>query len=366
MQNMLKKIDLKEYGWNDFFQSKFDALENKKLFPGRVISVHKSKYEVVLEGGIFSCEVLGNIQFQKDPLGLPAVGDFVACDFTHNTYVVHHVLARKNIIKRQKKHDSFPKAIAANLDQAIIVQSVGEDFSIKRLERILVHVYEAAVRPLVVINKIDLVSEEELSVLQKELLAINKDIPVILTSFISGQGITELENKFIPGQSVMFIGSSGVGKSSIINYMVGHELQETQEITHSTGKGKHTTTARRLIRMDSGVLVVDTPGTREFGMNEDDNEAIKQSFVEIESIATECRFSNCGHTNEPKCAVQESIQSGRIEKENYERYLNLQNENQKTAKQMRQSGKMSSKSAAGQPLRSTRAGKGSARKKMFR
>lgn len=367
MQNNEQKVNLSEYGWNDFFARSKNNSENKHLVHGRVVSVHKSRYEVALENGIFSCEVLGNIQFQKDPLSLPAVGDFVLCDFIHDTYVIHEVLKRKNIIKRQKKHDSFPKAIAANIDQAIIVQAIGEDFNIKRLERILVHVYEADVKPIVIINKIDLGKESDLLQVKLELQNINKDIKILFTSFVTGEGINDLENELKSGETVMFIGSSGVGKSSIINYMAGRELQVTQEITESTGKGKHTTTARRLIKMDTGILVVDTPGTREFGMNEDDNEAIKQSFEHIESIALLCKFSNCGHTNEPKCAVRDAIEKGEIDSENYERYVHLQSENKKSAKQMRQDGKKSSqKRVADEPLRSSRRGKSQARKKMFR
>lgn len=357
------EINLPDYGWEAFFADAKSTSKNKHLEHGRVVSVHKSRYEVVTAEGVFSCEILGNVQFQKYSLDIPAVGDWVLLDRYRDTRIIVEILSRKNLIKRQKKHDRFPKAIAANIDTAIIVQAVGEDFSIKRLERILVHVHEAGVTPLVVINKIDLVSDEEKKRIKKTLSELHDDIKIIFTSFVTGAGIPELEQQIKEKETVIFIGSSGVGKSSIINYMLGYELQETQETSEATGKGKHTTTARRLIKMNSGVLVVDTPGTREFGMNEDGDESLKESFLKIEELAQQCRFSNCSHGNEPSCFVQEAIAKNILEQQVLDRYLDLQKENSQTAKQMRQSGKQSSRNRIGEPLRSVRAGKTKKRRK---
>ncbi len=355
-------IDLKHYGWSDFFAEAKKSSEYTTLEHGRVISVHKSRYEVVTSEGVFSCEILGNIQFQKNPLTSPAVGDWVLLDRSGDTRVIHHVLSRKSLIKRQKKHDNFPKPLAANIDRAIIVQSVGTDFNIKRLERMLVHIYEAQVTPLIVINKIDQ-AEQGLDDIKKELRNINQDITVIFTSYTTGEGIDELMNVLVPGETVMFIGSSGVGKSSIINTMLGQDLQKTKEVMESTGKGKHTTTARKLILLDNEVLVIDTPGTREFGMHLDSLVALQQSFDDIERYALECKFSNCSHTQEPDCAIARELASGRLDQETYERYLNLHTESAQSAKQMRQSSKQSSRKKIDQPLRSVRPGKTKSRKK---
>jgi ribosome biogenesis GTPase len=352
------KIDLEQYGWDAFFAEAKNASKNKHLEHGRVVSVHKSKYEVVKNDGIFSCEILGNIQYQKNPLSKPSVGDWVLLKKDVGTYVIVEVLKRKSLIKRQKKHDNFPKAIASNVDSAVIVQAIGPDYNVKRLERILVHIYDAGITPLFVINKIDKASNEDISKIKKELQEINDDIKIIFTSYKTGEGIDELENSFKKGETIIFIGSSGVGKSSIINHMLGDDILETQEVMKSTEKGRHTTTARRLIKLENGVLVIDTPGTREFGMHINDIEALKQSFDEIERISLNCKFSNCSHNNEVGCAVREALENGSIKTEVYERYLVLQNESQKTAKQMRQSGKQSSKNrTVEQPLRSIRRGK---------
>jgi ribosome biogenesis GTPase len=350
------EINLKDYGWDDFFADAKKSSSNNYLEHGRIVSVHKSRYEVITTEGAFSCEILGNLQFQKNPLLLPAVGDWVLLDRYQDTRIVHQVLDRKSLIKRQKKHDNFPKPIAANIDRAIVVQAIGTDFNIKRLERILVHVYEAGVIPIVVINKIDLAPQEVLLVAE-ELKSLNQDITLIFTSYKTGKGIDTLEKTLTPGETVIFIGSSGVGKSSIINSMLGQPLQETNTITESTGKGRHTTTARRLIRLNNGVLVIDTPGTREFGMHSDDNVGIKQSFEYIESIALECKFSNCNHDNEPGCSIQQALAIGDIDRESYERYRVLQHELIQSAKQMRQASKKSSRPKNPQPLRSVRPGK---------
>ncbi len=358
-------IDLKQYGWDDFFANakklacpsdSEGTSENSNLEHGRIVSVHKSKYEVVISDGIFSCEILGNLQFQKDPLDKPAVGDWVLLGNEAGTRFISEILARKSLIKRQKKHDNFPKPIAANIDCAIVVQAIGPDFNITRLERILIHIIDAGVKPMIIINKIDL-DDGELDDIKSSLNKLNYNINILFTSYITGEGIDELQKILTPGETVIFVGSSGVGKSSIINSMLGHAMQVTREITDKTGKGKHTTTARRLILLNNGILVIDTPGTREFGMHSDDNAAIKQSFDYIEKIALECKFGNCGHSNEPGCAIRQSLENGDIDSENYERYLALQIESDQTAKQMRQSAKQSSKHQIDEPLRSIRRGK---------
>jgi len=350
-------INLEQYAWDSFFADAKKASENGHLEHGRVLSVHKSKYEVVKSDGIFSCDIVGKLQFQKNPIHKPAVGDWVLIDRELDTFVILEVLARKSILKRQKKHDHFPKPIAANVDTAFVVQAIGSDFNIKRLNRILVHIHDAGIRPVVIINKIDL-AKNGLDIVKAELKNLDQDIPVFFTSHKTGEGVSELEKMLVPRETIIFIGSSGVGKSSLINHLFGEEILETQKITKLTGKGKHTTTVRRLIKLKNGALLIDTPGTREFGMHGDDYDALEQQFYEIEKIASLCRFKNCSHKNEEGCAIREALENGSLDKDHYERYLVLEQELSQTAKQMRQGGKQSSKRRMKKyPTRSIRRGK---------
>ena len=349
-------IDLTQYGWERFFADAKKRSSHSNLEHGRVISVHKSRYEVITEIGLFSCEILGNLQFKKDPLLQPAVGDWVLLDRYKDTRIIVEILDRKSLLKRQKKHDRFPKPIAANIDRAIIVQSIGPDFNIKRIERILVHIYEAGIQPVIIINKIDLATPDVIQDIKQDLYNLNHDIDVMFTSYKTGEGIGNIQQSLKPGETIIFIGSSGVGKSSLINMMLGTHVQETQHITESTGKGKHTTTARRLFKLDNGTLVIDTPGTREFGMHEDDS-GVKESFEIIEYLATQCRFSNCSHDNEPDCAIRTAIENGALDHDTYERYQKLVHESSQTPKAIRQSSKQSSLKRLSEPLRSIRRGK---------
>ena len=351
-------IDLKQYAWDAFFAQAKNASDNRDLAHGRVLSVHKSKYEVVTEEGIFSCNILGNIQYQKNPLMKPAVGDWVLLKKEHNTFIIYEVLPRKTLLKRQKKHDRFPKPIATNVDTAVVVQAVGGDVNIRRLERILVHIYEAHMRPVIVFNKIDKAQDDEIKHITQALHTLAHNIPVFFTSSRSGEGMDALLSSFKGGETIIFLGSSGVGKSSIINFFLGDDVLKTQEVMNTTGKGRHTTTRRKLLRLDNGILIIDTPGTREFGMHFDDDRSLKESFAYIETLAQKCQFSNCRHTSEPGCAVQEALARGDIEQEVYDRYKVLHLESRKSAKQMRQGEKQSSKRRMKQSVaRSVRRGK---------
>ncbi len=329
------KISLKDYGWDSFFaeakkKSKYHDKEH-----GRVVAVHKSRYEVVTQSGIFSCEILGNIQFQKKDTMLPAVGDWVLLDSYRKTFVIVDILKRKNYLTRQKKHDSVPKGFAANVDIAFIIQSLeGDDFNIKRLERILVHLEKADIRPFLIFNKIDVLDEKALAE-TKERLA--RELPHLSSFFISVKeeiGLERLVSYFATGETIIFIGSSGVGKSSLLNRLSQKEQAKTQSVSDVTGKGKHTTSARRLFRLNSGALVIDTPGTREFGMHDEDF-AFQDAFKYISELSTQCFFSNCSHGQEKECAVQSAIKAGELSPLALERYLHLQHEQTQSPKEMK-------------------------------
>ncbi len=331
-------VNLEDYGWDSFFeaaQKEFD--QDTKSEVGRVISVHKSRYEVVTSDGVFSCEILGKIQFANKEAVSPAVGDFVLLNRYRDTYTIRAVLTRKNYLTRQKKHDRFPKAFAANIDYAFVIQSVEEeDFNIKRLERILVHFKGENIKTAIVLNKIDRADEEGLHKLQSSLQHTFPHILIFLISVLKKKGIDELKSELVPSKTFIFIGSSGVGKSSLLNLLSGGEQAKTQEVSETTRKGKHTTSARRLYKLESGALIIDTPGTREFGMHSDDL-AFEEAFFLISQYAKECFFSNCSHGREKGCAVHLAIEQGLISKEALDRYQELQHEKKQTPKEMRSS-----------------------------
>lgn len=347
-------IDLAQYGWDDFFASAKKSSSESHLAHGRVLSVHKLHYDVVLESGIVTCDILGVLQFQKDPLLQPAVGDWVLVDWHAETPVIHEILNRKNILKRQKKHDTFPKPIAANVDIAVIIQSGQDDFNIKRLERILVHVQEAQMTPMIVINKIDTLSDIERQRITTELSGISA--PVYCMSAETQEGVSEFVRALGTGKTVVFIGSSGVGKSTLLNLIHGDDIQKTQSVME-TGKGRHTTTARTLVKTNAGILIIDTPGTREFGMYGDDVDAITESFDTIEVFAQQCRFSDCQHETEPGCAIQTAIQDEVLDQATLNRYKELLREQSQSAKQMRQDERRVGNVKKSEPVRSIRPGK---------
>jgi|AntAceMinimDraft_13_1070369.scaffolds.fasta_scaffold10155_3 ribosome biogenesis GTPase len=348
--------DLNNYGWDKFFDKSKELSTQPTLEHGRVISVHKLHYDVILKNGLVTCDILGTIQFQKNPLDIPAVGDWVLVGWHADTPVIHELLTRKTLLKRQKKHDTFPKPIAANVDIAVVIQSARGDFNISRLERILVHIQGADLYPIIIINKIDLVSDEDLSSIKNKVSDLN--VHVFYTSTKKPESLDEFVHFLGKGKTVVFIGSSGVGKSSLLNIIHGKEIQKTQAIMEKTGKGKHTTTARTLFKTKQGFLIIDTPGTREFGMNAEDNSAIEESFEDITELINKCRFSDCNHGNEPGCLIKEALRTEKLDSKKFSRYLELIQENNQSAKQMRQSEKKSSKmQSTPQPIRSTRRGK---------
>ena len=218
--------------------------------------------------------------------------------------------------------------MASNVDTAVIVQSLAQDFSLARIQRVLVQLQESKIKPLVILNKLDIA--ENIEEVHREVKKLDTSVPVIYSSYETGEGLPEIATALTPGKTVIFIGSSGVGKSSIINTMLDEERQQkTGEVSDYSGKGKHTTTARKLFVLDNGVIVIDTPGTREFGLTVDDNEVIKDNFTQIEEYAQLCKFNDCKHFKEPQCAVHQAIDEGIIDQSTLDTYHQFHLEIQK-------------------------------------
>lgn len=294
----------------------------------RVIKEHKERY--IISDGVheMQAEILGNLRYSASGReSFPAVGDFVSyMSFDENNAIIHQVLPRNSVLKRQAVGKiGDVQIIASNVDYAFIVQSVGQDFNINRVERYLTQVYSGNLNPILVITKVDLVDDVAIEEVKEKLLDRKISIPVYFLSNETGVGVEELLAVIENQKTYCFVGSSGVGKSSLVNRLVGGSQLETKEISTSTGKGKHTTSHRELIVLSSGGILIDTPGMREFG-TADTASGIEEAFDVISELAMECKFSDCTHNQEDGCAVLEAVEQGDLDKQTLSNYHKLERE----------------------------------------
>ena len=313
------------YGWNDtLFQLK-QASQYKHLFHGRVATVNKTNYEVIAQSGRVLCELAGNMLYGRSSFELPCTGDWIIFQpFEDNKGIILDVLPRKHTLYRRKSGTQNDRqAIASHVDKAFIVQSLDANFSVRRTERFMVQIIEENILPILILTKSDL--EFNRPKVEESLKHIGRQMPILFTSILSPETILSVRKFIKQGDSIVFVGSSGVGKSSLINALCELTIFSTSEISKSSGKGRHTSTRRDMILMkDSGVLI-DTPGVREFGLASDNSETLSDIF-ELTDFAKSCRFENCTHVNEPGCAVVEAVNNSLLELEVYNSYLKLRKE----------------------------------------
>lgn len=318
--------NLSQLGWNEFFQNQFQVFREQNFIPGRIAVENKQRYILYTSMGKFPGEITGKLLYSSEASELPKTGDWVIAVLFEDEEkaIIHSVLKRKSKLSRKvADRKTEEQVIAANVDYVFIVQSMDNNFNIRRLERYVVSAFESNIQPVIILNKIDLTSESLLR--KKEAVERFSDIPVLLTDALTGTGIEGIKNILCRGKTGVFAGSSGVGKSTIINYLMGKEILQTSEVSSSVNKGKHTTTRRELLIIPNGGIVIDTPGMREFQLwNVDDG--INQVFDEIEIISRECKFSNCTHTKEAGCAVLKALVKGIIDEAKLQSYYKLQKE----------------------------------------
>lgn len=321
--------NLKNLGFDKWYLEAA-AHENPDNFEvARVVAVHKESY-TVSNGDVESiAELIGKILFTADsPLDYPAAGDWVLVNFyDDNTLsIIHGVLPRKSLLKRKtpgKKVDF--QLIAANIDVAFIVQSLNENFNLRRLERYLVMVHESNIQPIVLLSKSDLVSAEDIASGIEEIHEIMPDIQVIPFSNEDESGLESVVKKIKSGLTYCLLGSSGVGKTTLLNNLLGESRYKTKEVSKRESKGRHATTHRQLIKLDSGAMVVDTPGMRELGIFGAET-GLDETFAEIISLAQQCHFNDCTHVEEKGCAVLDAVKQGELSSERYQNYLKMTKE----------------------------------------
>ncbi len=309
----------------DEFRKK-NKLENFEL--GRISSEHKDRYTVKTVNGDFFGELVGNLRYTaQSKAELPVVGDWVAVsEFDTDKVIIHKVSPRKTLIERKAPGKYGEKQlIAANIDVALIMQSVNNDHNINRLERYLSICYISRVEPVILLNKIDLSEENELQDYISKLRRRLPNIKIIAFSNITKIGLEDVKNLIQSGKTYCLLGSSGVGKSSLVNNLLGGTVMDTGEISSSSGKGKHITSYREMLILTNGGIIIDNPGMREIGITES-SEGLNSTFDKILQLAEQCKYGDCTHTSEYNCAVIDAVEKGEIEKLSYLNYLNLEKE----------------------------------------
>ena len=321
-------MELEDLGYNDKFE-KLRIENNLKDFEiGRVISEHKERYIVKTEKGEFESEITGNMRFSaKGREDFPAVGDWVALTTNDsNISIIHKILPRFSIISRQAVGQFGEiQIIAANIDYALLVQAVDRDFNINRLERYLTICYSSKVSPIIVLTKTDLINEQIKDEIIETINQRIKNTPVFAISNETQDGYEALRLIIEKGMTFCMLGSSGVGKSTLLNNLTGRTIMRTDSISQSTSKGRHVTSHRELIVLEHGGILVDNPGMREVGIV-DNSKGLETTFDIIFSLSKNCKFKDCTHTNEIGCSILEAVENGEIDKSSYDNYLKMEKE----------------------------------------
>ena len=311
---------MRALGWTAFFQQQWVAAAREDLQPARVVAIQRTHLQLMHAWGV-SQGTLGGRWYQYEPQERPTVGDWVLLD--PSSGAVEVLLERRSLLKRMSAGGDGVQLIAANVDVLFLVTSCNADFNARRLERYLTVALDAGVTPVVVLTKVDLVDDADTFLAEAQ--ALKPGIVVEAVNALDPDSLTPLRAWCGEGQTIALLGSSGVGKSTLLNTLAGAATQRTAAIREDDAKGRHTTTHRSLHTLPGGALVVDSPGMRELGMA-DAEAGVELMFEDIEALAAQCRFSDCGHGGEPGCAVQAAIAGGEVSAERLASYLKLKRE----------------------------------------
>lgn len=318
--------DLNELGWNDWFAQRAECESTDTV--ARVAAVDREQLLLVDQSGHFRAKLAGRyLHHHYLSQELPCVGDWVCVEkqSQDNFGVIHALIERRTALRRKSPGNIMEyQMIAANLDYVVIVQSCHFDFNLNRLERYLVMVIEGGAEPYILLTKSDLVEPAVLAAQLAEIQAAGITAPVVPLSNVTQEGLDELKRFLLPAKTYCFVGSSGVGKSTLINQLIGRERLETRTVS-GTGEGRHTTVRRELIRLDGGALVIDNPGMREFGILGAEG-GIVSSYSDITTLSSHCRYHDCTHTSEPGCAVLAAVRAGEISQESLDSFHKLKEE----------------------------------------
>ncbi len=324
---MIKLIDM---GFDQWFQSHVGELHQEDRDFARISAVDRGSYLIRNRSKEIPAELAGKSYFHAESsVDLPCVGDWVTVQYHNNDTeaIIHEVFPRQTFLRRKSAGENVDfQMIAANIDVAFIVQSCHFDFNVRRIERYLVMAVDGGVEPIVVLTKTDLITPSELEQKVAEIKASNDSVKVLPLSNITGIGFDEFQHVLVSGKTYCLLGSSGVGKTTLLNRLIGEDAFDTKAVS-GTGEGIHTTTRRQLIVLRQGSMLIDTPGMRELGLL-GVSEGVNQGFEDIFQLALNCRYLNCGHNQEPGCAVRAALTSGALTEDRYSNYVKLKNESE--------------------------------------
>ena len=319
-------MSLNHLGWGPDLAEHFQEHAAEGLVAGRVAVPHRGSYLVLTELGELNTEISGKLRHEAAPGELPAAGDWVAVAARHDEGggTIHAVLPRRSaIVRKAAGNATEAQVVGANVDTVFLVTSHNDDLNLRRLERYLATAWESGAQPAILLTKADLSDDPAAAVLEVQGIAYG--VPVHSISTVTGEGIAELGAYLGEGKTVALIGSSGVGKSTLVNALAGRAVLATQEIRESDGRGRHTTSHRELVPLPGGGLVLDTPGMRELQLWES-ADGMQEAFDDVEQLVDQCRFADCGHGVEPGCAVQAALADRTLAADRYESWVKLQRE----------------------------------------
>lgn len=324
-------MELTDLGFDSWFHDKQEERHRPDLRVARVTAVDRDRYLVRSESGESHAELSGRLMFSTESaMDLPAVGDWALVQYhdSDSLAIIHDLLPRKSILRRKspgKKVDY--QVIASNIDVAFVVQSCEFDFNLRRLDRYLVMIREGRIKPMILLSKSDLISESDLQTRLGEIGQAGIGAETIALSNKTGSGLGDVQRALERGRTYCLLGSSGVGKTTLLNHLMGREAFETNEVREKDGKGRHTTARRELVVLDTGAMVIDNPGMRELGVIGVES-GLDESFADILRLSERCRFRDCTHAKEKDCSVLEAIGTGELSKERYQSYLKLMRESE--------------------------------------